>query len=75
MSDAGGEYTSRAFTQMLQDKGIKILQSILHTHQQNGCAERIIRTLTEKAEAIRLQACLPLSYWEFALNHVTHAYN
>ena len=42
MSDTGGEYTSKAFTQMLHEKGIKILQSIPHTHQQNGRAERII---------------------------------
>jgi transposase InsO family protein len=75
MSDAGGEYTSKAFTQMLNDKGIKILQSIPYAHQQNGRAERIIRTLMEKAETMRLQACLPQSYWEFALDHATHVYN
>ena len=45
MSDAGGEYKSEAFDNMLKDKGIKILQSVPHTAQQNGRAERIIRTL------------------------------
>jgi len=39
MSDAGGEYKSKAFTQMLMDRGIEILQSILYAHQQNGRAE------------------------------------
>ena len=74
-SDAGGEYTSRAFTEMLKDKGITIIRSVPHAHQQNGRAERIIRTLMEKAETMRLQACLPQSYWEFALDYATHIYN
>ena len=75
MSDAGGEYTSKAFIEMMKEKGIQINQSVPHAHQQNGHAERIIRTLTEKAESMRLQACLPQSWWEFALDHVTHVYN
>src|SRR6267154_771125 len=75
MSDAGGEYKSKAFLEMLHDRGIKILQSIPHVHQQNGRAERIIRTLMEKAESMRLQACLPQSWWEFTLDHATHVYN
>jgi hypothetical protein len=29
----------------------------------------------EKAQAMRLQACLPQSWWEFALKHTTHVYN
>jgi hypothetical protein len=75
MSDAGGEYTSKAFVAMMKEKGIQINQSVPHAHQQNGRAERIIRTLTEKAESMRLQACLPQSWWEFALDHATHVYN
>jgi hypothetical protein len=75
MSDAGGEYTSKAFIEMMKEKGIQVNQSVPHTHQQNGRAERIIRTLTEKAESMRLQACLPQSWWEFALDHATHVYN
>src|SRR5712691_1924446 len=75
MSDAGGEYTSKALTSLLRDKGIEILQSIPHMHQQNGRAERIIRTLSEKAETLQLQACLPQSWWEFALDHASHVYN
>jgi hypothetical protein len=32
MSDAGGEYKSNAFTKMLKDEGIEILQSVpMHT--------------------------------------------
>ena len=75
MTDGGGEYTSKAYTNMLKERGIQILQSVPHAHQQNGRAERIIRTLMEKAETMRLQACLPQSWWEFALDHATHVYN
>jgi hypothetical protein len=60
---------------MMKDRGIQINQSVPHAHQQNGRTERIIRTLTEKAESMRLQACLPQSWWEFALDHATHVYN
>ena len=62
MSDAGGEYKSKALDKMLKDRGIEIFQSIPYTHQQNGRAERIIYTLMEKAESMRLQACLPQSW-------------
>jgi len=41
-SDAGGEYKSKAFIEMLKDRGIEILQSVPHVHQQNGRAECII---------------------------------
>lgn len=39
MSDAGGEYKSDAFLEMLKDEGIKIRQSAPYTPQQNGRAE------------------------------------
>ena len=39
MSDAGGEYKSKAFDSMLKKQGIRILQSAPHTPQQNGRAE------------------------------------
>ena len=29
----------------------------------------------EKAESMRLHACLPQSWWEFSVEHATHVYN
>ena len=75
MSDAGGEYKSDAFLKTLKDAGIKILQSAPHTPQQNGRAERFMRTIMDKAQAMRLEACLPDSWWEFAILHALHCYN
>jgi transposase InsO family protein len=62
MSDAGGEYKSDVFDNMLCDQEIKILTSTLHTLQQNGCAERFIRTFMDKAETMRFTACIPQSW-------------
>ena len=44
-------------------------------HQQNGCAERFICTVMDKAQAMHFDACLPQSWWEFAVDCATHVYN
>jgi hypothetical protein len=75
MSDGGGEYNSGAFNAHLKERGIEIIKSIPHAHTQNGRAERIIRTLMDKAESMRFQACIPASWWQFSLDHATHVYN
>jgi hypothetical protein len=46
-----------------------------HAHQQNGRAERAIRTISEKGASLRFTACLPPSWWEFWINHAVHLYN
>ena len=74
MSDAGGEYKSTAFDEMLERRGIEILTSTPHTPQQNGRAERLNRTIMDKAEAMRFTSCLPQSYWEFAVRHAVMIY-
>ena len=38
-SDSGGELKSKAFRDMLKDRGIEIITSAPHIHQQNGRAE------------------------------------
>ena len=42
MSDEGGEYKSKAFLDLLEEKGIKILRSAPYTPQENGHAERFM---------------------------------
>jgi len=75
MSNAGGEYKLKAFGQLMRDHGIHVYESVPHTPQQNGRAERFIRTLMNKAQVMRLHACLPDSYWEFTVQHAVHVYN
>lgn len=73
--DFGGEYESNDFKNMLKSKGIVTFHSVPYMHQQNGRAERFIRTIMDKAQANRFTACLPQSYWEFAIEHALHVYN
>ena len=75
MTDAGGEYKSLDLSRKLKELGILSWTSIPHMHQQNGRAERLNRTLIEKAQALRFEACLPQSYWEFAVEFAVHVYN
>ena len=75
MSDASGKYKSDAFIKHLKDDSITVLQSVPHTPQQNGHAECFMCTIMDKAQAMRLEACLPDSWWEFAVNHAAHCYN
>ena len=75
MSDAGGEYKSKAFITLLKDQGIKFLQSVPYTPQQNGRVERFNRTIIEKLEAMCHDACLPDSWWEFSIQHAAYLYN
>ena len=73
--DAGGEFKSQELTIFLQEQGINILTSIPHMHQQNGCTERFIHTVMDKAQAMCLDTCLPQNWWEFAVDCATHVYN
>jgi hypothetical protein len=75
MSDAGSEYKSDVFLKTLKDAGITVIQSTPHMPQQNGHTEHFMRTIMDKAQAMRLEACLPQSWWEFAVNHAAHCYN
>ena len=59
----------------LREQGIVHETSTPHVHQQNGRAERLNQTLLEKAQSMRLEACLPDSWWEFAFATATHVYN
>ena len=56
----------------LREQGIVHETSTPYVHQQNGRAEQLNRTLLEKAQSMRLEACLPDSWWEFAFATATH---
>ena len=75
MIDAGGEFKSDGLRTFLKELGINILTSVPHMHQQNGHAERFIRTIVEKAQAIHLESCIPQNWWKFAVNYAVHIYN
>lgn len=66
-SDNGGEYTSKVLDGFLQDKGIIHQFSLPYTPQQNGIAERLNRTLLDKAIPMLEQSGLPLKHWGDAI--------
>jgi len=74
-SDRGGEFVNHAFNEFLKSKGIKHQQTAPNTPQQNGCVEHMNQTLTDKAEAMRLDAGCPKSWWEFLFRTAVHVYN
>ena len=74
MSDFGGEFTSLRLEEYFKESGICVQRSVPHMPQQNGRAERFNQTLSEKSEAMRHQACLPRSWWEFCVEYSVHVY-
>jgi len=74
-TDNGGEYMTSELQSFLREQGIVHETSTPHVHQQNSRAERLNRTLLEKVQYTRLEACLPDSWWEFAFATATHVYN
>jgi len=73
--DQWGEFINSDLMDTLKGLGIAIEQSMPHQHQQNGRAERAIRTIMEKAQCLRFTACLPQSWWEFCVNHTVYLIN
>ena len=71
----GGEFINSDLMDTLRGLGIVIEQSVPLQHQQNGWAERAIRTIMEKAQCLHFTACLPQSWWEFCINHTVYLIN
>ena len=73
--DHGGEYMSSALRNFLSKNGIEHQKTVPHTPQQNGRAEHFNRTLLDKSEAMRQQACLLPTFWQDAIETSLHIYN
>ena len=74
-SDNGGEYCDKRFEEYCAANGIKHQKTIPGTPQQNGVAERINRTILERARSMRLHAGLPKTFWADAVNTVVYLIN
>lgn len=59
-SDNGGEYCSHEFEDYCSTNGICRQKTIPRTPQENGVAERMKRTIIERARSMRLHVGLPL---------------
>lgn len=74
-SDNGGEYVSERFDRFFKKHGIQHQTSAAYTPQQNGRAERMNRTLVEKARCLLFDADLPKTYWAEAVNMAVYITN
>lgn len=59
IGDNRAEYCSNAFTNFWKAKGVQGRYTVPYNPEQNGTAERLNRTLLEKAKAMLLHSKLP----------------
>lgn len=74
-SDNGSEYCNKSFMNHLKQCGIIHETTVPYTPQQNGIAERLNRTLMEKARAMLQDADLEKKYWAEAVNTACYLKN
>ena len=66
-TDRGREYLNAELSDYLTDKGIVHQTTAPYTPEQNGAAERLNRTLLERARAMLEDADLPNEHWAEAV--------
>lgn len=66
-TDNGGEYTSKEFDNFCRSKGIQVVFTVPHNPEMNGVAERLNRTLQDKARAMLLSSDLDDKFWSEAI--------
>ncbi|GJU46168.1 retrovirus-related pol polyprotein from transposon TNT 1-94 [Tanacetum coccineum] len=74
-TDNRGEYTGDEFDTFCRQEGIKRQFTTAYTPQQNGVAERMNRTLLEKARVMLATASLVKSFWAEAVNTACYVIN
>jgi transposase InsO family protein len=73
--DNGREFDNSAARAFFLAKGVVLRMSCPYTSQQNGKAERMIRTTNNVTRTLLFQASMPSSYWADALATATHLLN
>ena len=74
-TDNGGEFTSNYLRNRLKEKGIRLQTTVPYSPEQNGVAERMNRTLVDRARTLLSHSGLPTRYWQFAMATATHITN
>ncbi|KAJ0179561.1 hypothetical protein K1T71_005273 [Dendrolimus kikuchii] len=74
-TDNGKEYCNKIFLKFLSDNGIKHQTSTPYTPEQNGLAERMNRTLVERARCMLFDAKLKKPYWAEAVAAAAYIVN
>lgn len=73
--DNGGEFTGNEIKNWCRNKGIVLNYTIPYTPQHNGKAERLNRTLIEKARALLYDSRLDRKFWGEAIRSAAYLLN
>ena len=74
-SDNGEEYLDNDFKRYCTKNGIKMTKTIIRKPQQNGVAERMSKTLNERARRIMIHSGLPKTFLADTVNTVAYLIN
>ncbi|XP_059310683.1 uncharacterized protein LOC132062049 [Lycium ferocissimum] len=74
-TDNGLEFCNKEFDNFCKIHGVLRHRTIRHTPQQNGVAERMNRTLLEKARCMLSNAKVPKEFWAEAVNIICYVVN
>ena len=74
-SDNGGEYISTSLNEFLEECGIQHSYIAAYHPQQNGIAERVNRTIMEKARSMLHHMHVPLEFWPYAVSAAVYVQN
>ena len=74
-TDWGKEFVNTEFNTFLTECGILHQHSAPYAHEQNGLAERVNRTILEKARCLMFQCGLSTKYWPLAVEAAIYLYN
>jgi hypothetical protein len=75
ITDGGGEFVNRDMSLWLGERGITHLVTTRNTPQHNGTAERMNRTIMEKARTIRIDSGLDKNLWAELVSTAVFLYN
>ena len=74
-SDDGGEYDKSEFKAFCEAEGIRLMRTVPGKARQNGIAERMNRTLNERARSMRIHCWLPKTLWADAVSIAAYLIN
>ena len=74
-SDNGGEYDCQEFKDFYVGHEIRMIRTVPGRPKQNGVAERMNKTLNERARSMRLHVDFPKTFWADAINAAAYLIN
>ncbi|XP_070030235.1 uncharacterized protein [Nicotiana sylvestris] len=74
-SNNGGEYDSQQFKAFCPENRIRMIKTVPGTPEQNGVAEKMNRTLNERARSMRIHPGLQKYFWDKAVNMTAYLKN